>query len=322
MRLEINIDIMEALIMNELSYIEDKNLLAYCVANRDYSIINKKINECKNELTYFNYYNESIIGYKIDRIKQLTNIYGYNVYAVKFYFTNITHEFDDYCDKNIGEMILKLKKDLGNLNGYIIIKVPSSNIMLINQLNKMNINFLFTGGTVCYYIREFNDKNFGNDGLNIKIASPMDKKSYRNELIKLSEASFQNYFGQYHISYVTREKAPMIYKNWVEEYINSDGNNLIIAQIENEVVGFLAIDETDYTIESVLGGISNNFMNKKIYERMLRFETKYTLNKNKISTISTQFDNFFVQRSWVNIGYKPYYSFYLYHVNSINSNII
>ena len=77
------------------------------------------------------------------------------------------------------------------------------------------------------------------------------------------------------------------------------------------------ISETEYTIELVLNAVDKAYGNNKIYERIVRYATKYALEKNKLSTVSTQFDNFFVQRAWINIGYKPYYSFYLFHLNNI-----
>lgn len=306
--------------MDMLSYIEDKNLIAYCTESRDYNKINNIINNVKDSFSYYIAYDKSIIGYKIYKVENLSNIYGYNVYSINFYFTNITHEFTDYHNQKIGKLVNRLKDEMCKLKGYIIIKVPSSNSMLMNQLNKTNISFIHTGGTICYYSLKINDKRFENDELIVKVASELDKKKYCEELIKLGREAFAEYFGQYHISYVTRERAPLIYQNWVEDYLNSKDENLIIALSDDKIVGFLTFDETEYTLELVLSGINREFRSKKIYERIIRFGTAHALKKNKIATLSTQFDNYFVQRAWINIGYKPYYSFYLYHVNNTNKN--
>ena len=294
-------------------------MLAYCVEHRNYDSINEAINRIQNTFSYVASYENSILGYKIQKINQLSNIYKFDVFAVSFYFTNITHEFNEYFDEKIGVLVQHFVESLKKINGYIIIKVPSSNSMLINQLNKANITFLYAGGTVCYYSNKQNEKVFNDDSLVIKMASTEDKLKYRSDLIELGRKSFEKYFGQYHISYITREKAPLIYENWVEEYLNDEEDNLFVAFIDNRVVGFMTFNETVYANEIVLGGIDSEFRNKKIYERMIRYITKYSLEKEKITTISTQLDNFFVQRAWVNIGYKPYYSFYLFH---LNANII
>jgi hypothetical protein len=303
--------------MNILSYIEDKNILSSCVENRDYSKVNNIVDGMKESLTHYITYDDSLLGYKIYKVESLSKLYNFNVYAINFYFTNITHEFNNYHSEKIGELIVHLKEILKEMNGYFIIKIPSANSMLINEINKSKINFIFAGGTICYYTTKINERIFENTELAIRVASNEDKVKYRSDLITLGRESFEEYFGQYHISYVTRDKAPLIYENWIEEYLDHSDDNLIIALIDNKVVGFLTIDVTEEAVELVLSGINNNYRNLKIYERIIRYGTQFALDHNKIATLSTQFDNFFVQRAWINIGYKPYYSFYLYHLNNI-----
>jgi ribosomal protein S18 acetylase RimI-like enzyme len=304
--------------LNKISYIEDKNLYAYCNEIRNFDIINKQIESKRENLDYYIEIEDSIYGYEIKDIEPLSNIYGFNFFAVNFLFKNISHSFNEKEDVVIKKLILNLHQQIEKKQGYYIIKIPSFNNMLINQINLLDKKLLFAGGTVCYYITDLKERHYEQDGLLIKLATKADKIKYHDELIDLSEASFKNFFGQYHISYVTRHKAHLIYKNWAKKYVeNYDENNLFIAYQGEKVVGFIAFDKTEYSYEIVLNCVDENYRGLKIYERMLNKCVNYCLIDRKLITVSTQIDNIFPQRAWINNGFKPYNTFYLFHYNNL-----
>lgn len=301
----------------KMSYIEDKNLLAYCIDKRDYTEVSQYIEENKQGFDYLVEDGEDLFAYKIKKVQQLTNIYNYDVYAVSFAFKNIGHEFNNKQVKLMEELIKHLSKALEAVKGYFILKVPSDNTMLIDQLNVYINKHIFAGGTVCYYTKELRPKKFQEDELVIKTITKEEKIKYKDQLLQLGRKSFENYFGQYHISYVTREKAPIIYENWVEDYVNTDSEDMILATYGDDVAGFLTLDNEKHTVEMVLSAVNEKYRGAKVYERMIRAGVEFSLTKNKLATLSTQFDNYLVQRAWVNIGFKPYYSFYVMHYNNI-----
>jgi ribosomal protein S18 acetylase RimI-like enzyme len=301
----------------KISHIEDKNLIACCVDKRNYEIINQVIeNECNN-YDFFIEEQEKKVGYKIYKINQLSEIYGFSVYAVSFIFKDISNAFNEEDNVLIGRAVKDLYNKLKELKGYHILKVPTNNTMLINQYNIYFKNIMFTGGTVCYYTKAIKEKTFDEDGLKICILKRSEKEKYQERLIKLGRESFEDYFGQYHISHITRDKAPLIYEDWVKDYISTDNEDIIVAKYNDDIIGFLAIDYADRTIEMVLSAVDSNYRGLKVYERMIRFGVELGIDSKKILTLSTQFDNYLVQRAWINIGFKPYYSFYLYHISNI-----
>lgn len=299
-----------------ISYLEDKNIIAPAIERRDYSIINDIIDNSKETLDYYIEENVKLVGYKIYEVKQLTEIYGFNVKAISFYMRNIVHEFNENDDKLFERLIGKLNENIYNDKAYYIIKCPSHCPTLINQLNKHLNKVIFTGGTICYYTNKCSNKNFKEDGLQLVFLTEDMKEKYREQLIDLGEKSFEEYFGQYHISYVTREKAPMIYKNWIKDYVENNYKDIIIAKYKDKICGFLTLSENEYCGEIVLNAVDLNHRGSKVYERMLRYAVASLLERNKMPTISTQFDNFLVQRAWVNVGFKPYYSYYLMHIDN------
>jgi len=299
------------------SYIEDKNLLAYCVDRRDYSEITGIIKENINKFDYIVEDGEDIFAYKIKKISQLTNIYNYDVYAINFFFNNIEHEFNNKQGKLMKSLVEHLSNAMNNVKGYFIIKVPSDKLMLIDQLNIYVNKSIFAGGTVCYYTKKLMPKKFQEDDLFIRFITKDEKIKFKDQLLASGRKSFQDYFGQYHISYITRAKAPIIYENWVEDYINSNNEDIILATYGNDVAGFFTVDNQPKVIEFVLGAVNEKYRGANIYERMIRVGALISINNNKLVTISTQFDNYVAQRSMVNIGFKPYYSFYLMHYNNL-----
>lgn len=307
--------------MDHISYIENKNMIASAFDSRNYYGIAQYIYGIKDEMDYYSLFDNGLAGYKIIQVPQLTKIYGFEVYAVNFYFVDISHEFNEEYNSKIATMINHFKDQVINLDGYIIIKVPSNNSMLINQLNQTGFNYINAGGTVCYYSKKKINNSFKDDSLVIRMATKQDKMDYWDELIDLGRESFNDYFGQYHISHITRDKAPVIYENWVEQTLNEENeNNLVIALMDNKLAGFVTLEENEKTIEIILNAVDKKFRGMKIYEKCINYILAYTISKEKISTISTQFDNYVAQRAWVSNGYKPYHSFYLYHISNITDN--
>lgn len=301
-----------------ISYIEDKNLLAKSFNDRNYDNINCIINNLveKNELNYY----ENGLGYKIKKIEQLSEIYNHNFFAINFYFSNLEPFFDEKKKNKFNKMVTSLRKTLEEKEGYFIIKIPSHIPNLINSLQIIfDKNIMFTGGTICYSINKKAPDLELDDDLKLKILEFEEYEKYSESVKNLSYESFKNYFGQYHISDYTRPQAPMIYKNWIRDFFKNinDNNRIIVAEIKGKVVGFLTLYKDSNACEIVLNGVDKNFRGNKIYERMSRLGVNYSNENGKICTVSTQFDNIFPQRAWINIGFKPFYSFYLFHYNNI-----
>ena len=304
--------------MGMISYVENKNLLAQSIEIRDYKIVSEYIRSNKNNWTKFISDANRVYGYNINKVKTLSDLYKFDVYAIDFFFDNILSDFNTQDNQLVCELLNNLEKEIDWIKGYFIIRVPSSNTILINQLNMLNKKFFFAGNTICYYTNSLNESILPNNEVNISLATEEFKKIYKEEIINLSKKSFDNYFGQYHISHFTREKAPLIYRDWIIDYLDNDSEKELLLPIKDEkVIGFLAFDETLYTNEIVLNCVEQEFRGQKIYEQMLRKCVNLTLEKNKLVTISTQLNNYFPQRAWINCGFKPFHSFNLMHYNNL-----
>lgn len=304
--------------MTKISHIEDKKQLAYCFNRRDYSSLKEKIHDGKHELKNYVEKNDQIFGYKFNKIDQLTNIYNFNVYAVNFEFSELsawptTEEFSA-----ISKMLLLLNEDIETNSGYYILKIPAHMIYLINMISETIGNYIFAGTTKCYTLNRYIDKQFKADDTRILLANDEIKMMYGEQLKMISQTSFENHKGQYHISEITRDKAPFIYKNWIDTYVNSNGD-IIVAFCGKDIVGFLAIDEDENYIEGSLGAVDSNYRNMHIYEKMERMAVQISIQKNKMFVTSTQLENYIIQKAENNVGLIHYYSFHNIHINNLKN---
>ena len=302
------------------AYIEDKNLLAKCTDRRDFSPISTYIQANKKKFSFYAEEANCLYGFDCKRIDNLSKLYNTNMFAINFFYDiDDGGSFDSQEIDVVSKMFVHLQRELDENRGYYILRVPSSNIHLLHHLKLINNKMIFAGNTICYYSKYMPEKLFAEDGLTIEVAKKSNLRDYREVIMNLSKESFDKHFTQYHISDFTKEKAPTIYSNWIKDFLdNEQKDDLIVARVDDNLVGFLAFEEKEESCEIILNCVDEKFRGKKVYERMLRHCVTSALNKNKFVTISTQLNNYFPQRAWVNCGFKPYHSFYLMHYNSIN----
>ncbi len=186
------------------SYIDDKNLMAECIKLKDFSIVNNIIEKKKKEWTFVIEYGEKIIGYNIYRIKNLSDLYGFEIYGIAFFFKGVAHGFEEEMYKRIEQLVCELKRSINGKEAYYIMKIPCDNLMLLDCINKNFEKTIFCGSTVCYYADLCVGEGKSALDITVKVLGVEEKKAYIKELRKLSYDAFDKFFGQYHISYVKR----------------------------------------------------------------------------------------------------------------------
>lgn len=294
-----------------ISYIDDKNLIARCVHSRNWDLINTVI---LPECIQINDMDKTYAAIVKD-IPPLSTLYNKRFASISFAFKNVSREFSPDDKEFVDRLISRLLSYILEHPAYYVIKVPSHMTTLLSSIGEKPLGF-FVGGTICYMNANEPDQR-NSSTVTVNIVEKAELKKHAMEMIQLGIDGFSDYFGQYHISQFTRPRAGKIYENWVLEYIQEGRGITFGAFIEDKLVGFLSCDDFGSTLELVLSSVSKNARGMRVYESMIRESTVFGFKKDKILTVSTQFDNFEVQRAWINNGYKPYYSFYLFHNNSL-----
>ena len=296
---------------------EDNNYkYVKCFVERDYSNLAKEIIQNKKELTHYVEEDNVLYGYKIFKNVPLTNLYQNNYYSVRFYFANIDTMHNTNQEKNIIVLLAHLKDKIEKDGGYYNLRIPTHIVDLVRAYNREITDSIFCGGTVEEYIhmKKVDDNN--KNHLNIFIADNEYINNHRERLLEMTYQSFESYQGQYHISYITDDKAGKIYENWIETSLGSGSNDLtVVAEYDGEPIGFVTLGEEENAVEGILSAVSNEHRQYGAYKAMIAYAINYAYDKNKTFVTSTQFDNFIVQGTWASLGLKPFYSIYNIHVD-------
>lgn len=283
---------------------------------RNYDELANKITQEKIEYDFSVVEEDKLLAYKITTNKALTDLYGFDCYVVKFYFANFSALHMDFQEKLVKQLVLNLKAKMETTGGYYNLRIPTHMIDLVKVINSELEHTILCGGTVEEYISGKNVGENNKSGLKIFQANQDYLDEHRETLLDMTYESFKSYQGQYHISYVTESKAGEIYKNWIAESLNGNGNEkTFVAEYQDEPVGFVTTAEDEYAVEGILSAVSGAKRQLGAYKAMISAIINYANNNNKAFITSTQFDNFIVQGTWNSLGLKPFYSIYNIHID-------
>ncbi len=120
------------------------------------------------------------------------------------------------------------------------------------------------------------------------------------------------------------------YIEWAKAYISSDNSGKIswlVSNKNNDLVGFATCNFNEVTkvCEGILYGILPNMSGGGIYSDLIRFTQMYFKEKGfEQMLVSTQIQNYAVQKVWSREGFYLYNSYDTYHINAFlnNTNIV
>lgn len=308
--------------MSIISYMDDIFQLSHCYVTRDYSSVRNIVLQVKEDLSYVYEEDGDIWGYRIDANKPLKKLYGFDVWVVRFFFSNIDTLHNEKQEGIMNTLFAHLQEEMGKIPGYYNVRLPSHIVDALKGFNKHMKNGMICGGTVEQIIYgKYIDVDFHED---IKIFWPekeyIDK--HKKLLLDLTYASFESYQGQYHIAQATAPKAGLIYENWISSsFENFKENTIIIVEYKEKPIGFCIYEEGEFAVEGQLSAVDSN--NRKLggYKAMITTLINYAQENGKSFLASTQFDNYISHGTWNSLGMKPFFSFYNYHFDYCKNEI-
>lgn len=142
---------------------------------------------------------------------------------------------------------------------------------------------------------------------------------------ELTEAIFPGYQSHYFSNpYLKRELILQGYKEWTQSYINEIDSSKFswYITLKEKVVGFAMcsiIDET--TCEGVFSGVMTEYAGKGIYPDIVRFLQNFFKSRGiRIMKVSTQIQNYSVQKTWIKEGFNLKQAFDTYHLLCFDSS--
>ncbi len=305
--------------MSITSFIDNNYIYIRNFIKKDYEALAEDIKKEKDELSCYVEKDELLVGYKIVRNNPISELYGFDCYVVRFYFSNVTTLYNKEQRELYEELLKRLKEEMENSAGYYNLRIPTHMVDMIKALNTVLKETIFCGGTVEEFI--YNKRVEDNNKNQLDIFEAGQKYIVRNKdiLLNMTYDSFASYQGQYHISDVTQYQAGKIYENWIKNSLNgATKDKIIVAEYEEKPIGFVTIDEDDFAVEGILSAVSGEKRRLGAYKAMISYIINYAYSKGKAFITSTQFDNFIVQGTWNSLGLRPFYSVYNVHLDCRN----
>lgn len=299
--------------MSITSFIDDNSILGKAFIERDYSEINNLIKKNKDNYEYFVNDDEQVYALSVSKNESLSKIYNSEFKVVRIVLKDVDTMHKNNQEDHFEKMYKFLYEYMGKNPAYYNIRIPTHFVDAIKAYNKVFKKDVFCGGTVEWVGANKRIDIQKKDDVDVIWADSEYITKYREEMLKIAFASFEQYQGQYHVSDATASKAGVIYQKWLENaFDNYEGNVLVIA-IENKPIAFLMIRETEHVVDGVISAVDSNYRKYGAYRLMISSGINYATNHKKIFVTSTQFDNYIVQGVWASLGLKPFYSIYNIH---------
>jgi predicted acetyltransferase len=202
------------------------------------------------------------------------------------------------------ELIIKGLKEFSTR--LVIARIDFTNINVINQLER--IGFIYKDAQITFNFNlknnlpEINHNQFSLVPFNVKQIP---------ELIAITKRSFINYGHYFADERLDKNKCSEIYIDWIKRCCetNETADEIIVAEKDNIVIGYLAIKK-HYTnnekyIAGVIGAVSPEHRNMGVF-RAINIESLHLASKMGIDRVENNVlvTNFPVMKTYTSLGYN------------------
>lgn len=204
-----------------------------------------------------------------------------------------------------------------NLADIVFLRVPSSKGEYISELSKLGYEY-FQTDTLVYYIVDFSKyeiKNLCNEDLKFEKATSDD----RDVLKKMVEVIFEGYTNHYFSNpYLSKDGILEGYVEWVLNFIEDKTKEVFIVYRGDVPIAFATCSLQDEIAEGVLYGVMPEHSGGGVYSDIIRFTQRYYQERGVVKMkVSTQVQNYAVQKVWGREGFYMNESFSTIHINSL-----
>lgn len=207
----------------------------------------------------------------------------------------------DECAREHNVNLLTQRIDVGNLTRLHSLEEAGCRLM----------------DTLVYYEKKLNKLEVTTlpiDGVKYRFAKPYDALAVGN----LAQKAFQGYFGHYHADVrLDNSLADAAYVEWAETSTTSVSSTapVLLAEAGEQIVGFLTSKhQISQKTEIILSAVHPNFQGRRLYKAMVSATVEHAHSiGNKAIFVSTQINNYAVQKAWAQLGFEHVSSLYTLH---------
>ncbi len=219
----------------------------------------------------------------------------------------------EFNPKELKDQILENEVDV------LILRLPTISKSTHSTLFKMGFPILHADSLVYYFagLNSLEIKPFKND-LEFEIVDDKNISTIK-EIVPIIFDEYQNHY--FSNPFFPSEKISAGYVEWALSYANGEyGKISWLIKKNQETVGFAncSFNLESKECEGVLYGVMPNFSGQGIYSDIIRFTQSYFKKKGMTKMwVSTQLQNYAVQKVWLREGFFLKKSFETYHINSM-----
>lgn len=158
-----------------------------------------------------------------------------------------------------------------------------------------------------------------NEKIIIRDVKPEDE----NDVLCIAESSFV--YSRFHLDPLfSKELADKIKREWIANYIRKQrGERLLIAEINNKPVGFLALLVTSEKVGVIdLIGVDKTMQGQGIGKRLIQYHINDAVKKYSSLVVGTQIANIPSMRLYQACGYNVSNSTYVLHAHVNEGEVI
>jgi hypothetical protein len=219
-------------------------------------------------------------------------------------------KMEDINVKELNEHILAENVDL------TILRIPCEKGDQISKLQILGYPY-FQADTLVYYYVDFNiyiPSEIKNKDLVFNLATNSDK----GDISGLVDMIFPGYTNHYNSNpYIDKQNIIEGYKEWVLDFIEKENKYVFLVKKNNKNIGFATCSVEDSEAEGVLYGVLPEAAGGGVYSDLIRFTQNYMKNLEiNVMKVSTQVQNYAVQKVWGREGFVLLKSYSTIHINS------
>lgn len=214
------------------------------------------------------------------------------------------------------DLVAKTKADV------TIVRYPVSEQANLYKLNQAGLNYIVADSLVYYQadLNKYTPKKLSNDTISFIKINETNKK----ELVDLIDVIFEDYTNHYFSNPMFKKKDILDgYKEWAENFLYKEDKDVFLVKKGEKNCAFANCSrENDQKVcEGVLYGVHPDFAGQGLYGDLIKYTMNYYKEQNFIKMdVSTQLQNFAVQKVWMREGFFINKAYLTLHIFS-NDNI-
>lgn len=220
--------------------------------------------------------------------------------------------FDDIDARSLGSYIIKNKVDV------TILRIPSEKQESLTQLERLGFPYLVADTLVYYYVdlRTYEPRPQNNSDLQF-VPFNSDDNDIMNQMV---EEIFSQYRNHYTSNSLLRTNLIEGYKEWVRGYAEGVCQDKLswLVKKKGEYIGFATCTIEGDEAEGVLYGVRPKFSGGGVYGDIIKFTQRFFKQRGYASMkVSTQVNNYAVQKVWFRESFVMKKSLITIHINSL-----